>query len=104
MAEYRAGPLVRQPTHPGAILRGDVLPGLSISVTEAARSLGVSRQALPAVLAERAAITVEMAVRQGKFCRNGPGLWLRMQQAHNLWRVTREMAEVVLAIPTARAA
>ena len=49
-------------------------------------------------------ISAEMAVRLGKFCGNGPGLWLRMQQAHDLWHAERAMAEVVKTIPTARAA
>jgi addiction module HigA family antidote len=69
-----------------------------------ARQLGVSRQALHAILAERAGISAEMAVRLGKFCGNGPGLWLRMQQAHDLWKAEQAMAEEVKRIPTMRAA
>lgn len=94
----------RSPTHPGALLREDVLPALRVTVTDAARQLGVSRQALHAILAERAAISAEMAVRLGKFCGNGPALWLRMQQAHDLWKAEQAMAEVVKRIPTMRAA
>jgi len=93
-----------EPTHPGAILREDVLPALRVSVTDAARALGVTRQALHAVLAERAAVTPEMALRLGKLCGNGPHLWLRMQQARDLWRAEKKLAEVVAAIPTMRAA
>ena len=44
------------PTHPGVILRDDVLPSLRMTVTAAARQLGVSRQALHTILSERAAI------------------------------------------------
>ncbi len=94
---------MHQPTHPGALLREDVLPALGISVTECAGKLGVSRQSLHAILAERAAVTVEMAVRLGKLCGNGPRLWLRMQQAHDLWRAERELADVVSGIPTLHA-
>lgn len=94
----------RSPTHPGALLREDVLPALRVTVTDAARQLGVSRQALHAILAERAGISAEMAVRLGKFCGNGPSLWLRMQQAHDLWKAEQAMAEVVKRIPTMRAA
>ena len=103
-----AGAAVRrsahEPTHPGALLRDDVLPALQISATAAARALGVSRQTLHSILAERAAVTPEMALRLGKLCGNGPGLWLRMQQARDLWRAERDLAEVVAAIPTLRAA
>lgn len=75
----------RRPTHPGAILRNDALPALKKSVSAAAADLGISRQMLHRILAEQAPITPEMAVRMRKFCGNGPGIWLRMQQAVDLW-------------------
>jgi addiction module HigA family antidote len=58
---------------------------------------------LHAILAERAAVTPEMAVRLGKFCGNGPGIWLRMQMAHDLWQAERDLAETVKHIPTLHA-
>ena len=61
------------PVHPGEILRGDVLPALGITISEAARQLGVSRQTLHRIMAETHSITPEMALRLGKFCGNGPG-------------------------------
>jgi plasmid maintenance system antidote protein VapI len=45
-----------------------------------------------------------MALRLGKLCGNGPGVWLRMQQAHDLWKAERDLAEAVAAIPTLHAA
>ena len=69
MAEVvSAGRSLHQPTHPGELLRDEVLPALGLSVTKAAALLHVSRQALHAVLSERAAVTPEMAVRLGKLC------------------------------------
>jgi addiction module HigA family antidote len=100
----RTGMPAHEPTHPGALLREDVLPALGIGTTAAAQALGVSRETLHAILAERAAVTPEMAVRLGKLCGNGPNLWLRMQQARDLWRAQRDLADVVAAIPTLRAA
>jgi len=88
------------PTHPGAVLREDVLPALGLSVTDAATKLRVSRQALHNILGEKAAVSPEMALRLGKLCGNGPGLWLRMQQARDLWRAERELAEELEKIPT----
>ena len=82
-------PVQSPPVHPGEILRDDVLPSLRLSVAEAARQLGVARQTLHRILAGRAAVTPEMAVRLGKFCGNGPGLWLRLQQAYDLWHAER---------------
>jgi addiction module HigA family antidote len=90
----------RPPTHPGAILREDVLPALGLTVSGAARQLGVSRQMLHRILACRAPVTPDMAVRLGKFCGNGPGLWLRLQQAFDLWYAARRLAEELDSIPT----
>ncbi|NCO60859.1 MAG: addiction module antidote protein, HigA family [Deltaproteobacteria bacterium CG_4_8_14_3_um_filter_51_11] len=86
-------PLKRPPIHPGEILREDVLNSLGFSVTEAARRLGVSRQQLHRVLACTHPITTEMALRLGRFAGNGPGLWLRMQQAYDLWYAEQRMVD-----------
>lgn len=92
MVIYRVQrPLKRAPTHPGDILREDVLPELELSVSEAARRLGVSRQQLHRILGCTHPITVEMALRIGKLAGNGPGMWLRMQQNHDLWHVEQKL-------------
>ena len=88
MTEYGVKrPVQRPPIHPGEILREDVLPALGLSVSETAKRLGVSRQQLHRILACTHPVTVEMALRLGRLIGNGPGLWLRMQQHHDLWRV-----------------
>jgi len=92
-------PQRRPPTHPGVILREDVLPSLGLSISEAARQLRVSRQTLHRILAGTSAVTPEMAVRLGKFCGNGPGLWLRMQEAFDLWHAERRLARELDKIP-----
>jgi addiction module HigA family antidote len=51
------------------------------------------------ILAEEASISPAMALRLGRFCGNGPGLWLRMQQAHDLWVAEREMSAELEEIP-----
>ena len=94
----------RKPTHPGAILREDVLPALKISVSAAAEALRISRQMLHKILNETAPITPEMAVRIGKFCGNGPELWLRMQQAVDLWDAQHKLAKEIKKIPTPKVA
>lgn len=104
MPEYRARRSPDLPrTHPGALLRDDVLPALRLTVKEAAAKLGVSRQTLHAILSEKSAITPQMAVRLGKFCGNGPELWLRLQMAHDLRRAERDLADAVKQIPTLHA-
>ena len=93
-------PLRRQPTHPGEILREDIIKGLGLSVSEAARRLGVSRQQLHRILACTHPITTEMALRIGKFAGNGPELWLRMQQNYDLWHATEKMSTELSKIKT----
>jgi antitoxin HigA-1 len=94
----------RIPTHPGALLREDVLPALRMSVSATAQALGVSRQMLHRILAEKAPVTAEMAVRLGKFCGDGPDIWMRMQAAHDVAKATIDMADIVKRIPTHRSA
>ena len=94
MGEYSVKrPLKRPPVHPGELLREEVLPALGLSVSEAARRLGISLQQLHRVLACTHPITTDMALRIGKFAGNGPGLWLRMQQAYDLWHTERQMED-----------
>jgi len=105
MAEYRAKhPGGMEPVHPGELLREEVLPSLDMSVSEAARQLRVSRQTLHRVLSERSAVSPEMAVRLGRFCGNGPGLWLRMQAAHDVWHAERRLGGELEQIPAHSAA
>ena len=99
--EYRVrGEPAMPPTHPGVLLREDVLPALRISVSEAAKQLGVTRQTLHRIMAGTMAVSPEMAVLLGKFCGNGPDLWLRMQVAHDLWNAKRRLKERLASIPT----
>lgn len=101
MEEYLVNrPLKRAPVHPGEILREDVLKELDLSVSEAARRLGVSRQQLHRILACTHPISTEMALRIGKFAGNGPDLWLRMQQAYDLWHAENKMAAELSKIET----
>ncbi len=75
----------RRPTHPGAILREDVLPALEMTQAEFAQRLGVSRLSVSDLLLEKRAMTPEMAARVAKLLNTTPESWLRMQQAVDLW-------------------
>jgi len=86
----------RPPTHPGAILREDVLPSLAgHSVTSFARALGISRQTLHAVLAERSGVSAEMALRLGTLLGNGAQIWLDMQSSYDLWQAQTKLRDVL---------
>ncbi|WP_349370466.1 HigA family addiction module antitoxin [Salinarimonas sp.] len=93
----------RAPTHPGAVLREDVLPALGLTVTEVAGHLGVTRQQLHRILSEQSGISPEMALRLGKLCGNGEGLWIRMQETYDLWHARRKLGDALDRIPTLRA-
>jgi len=80
----------RRPTHPGAVLREDVLPALDMTQTEFARRLGVSRLSVSDLLHEKRAMTPEMAARVAKLLNTTPDSWLRMQQAVDLWDVAQK--------------
>jgi addiction module HigA family antidote len=96
--------LNRPPPHPGALLRDEVLPSLGIGVMSAAEQMGITRQTLHAILAERVAVTPALALRLGKLCGNGPNIWLNMQNAYDLWHEERKLRGILARIPTARVA
>ena len=97
--ELPAGEIQRRPTHPGEVLREDVLPALRLTVSEAARQLGITRQTLHRILAETHPVTPAMALRFGRFCGNGPDVWLRMQAAYDLWEASQKMGKQLAKIP-----
>jgi addiction module HigA family antidote len=68
----------RKPTHPGRVLKCDVIEALGFTVTEAAKRLGVTRKALSELLNEHAATSPEMAVRVAQATNTTPDSWLRM--------------------------
>ncbi len=89
-----------KPTHPGELLREDVIPALGKSKAAIARLLGISRQTLYDVLNERQPITPRLALRIGKLCGNGPDIWLRMQGNYDLAVEGAAMADEIGSIPT----
>lgn len=79
----------RRPTHPGEVLREDVLPALGLTQLEFANRLGVSQRTVSELLHERRPVTPDMAIRLGKLLGNGPEIWLKMQQTLDLWELDR---------------
>jgi antitoxin HigA-1 len=80
---------MKEPVHPGRIVRDDCLEPLGITVTAAAQALGVTRQALNNIVNERSGISAEMAVRLSKAFGGVPETWLAMQAAYDLAQVRR---------------
>ena len=92
----------RCPTHPGALLRVDILPAIELGKSELAKALGISRQHLYDILNERKPVSPEVAARLGKAFGDGAGIWLRMQAAYDAWQAERSVD--VSKVPLIRAA
>ena len=88
----------RNPTHPGAILREDVLPTLNISQAELADYLGVSRRTISQILNEHRPLTPDMAIRLAHFLGTTPESWLNMQQALDVWVLEKQNAKIYQGI------
>ena len=76
--------MMKNPVHPGRLVRFDCLEPLGLTVTAGAKALGVTRQALNNVVNERAGISPEMAIRLSKAFGSTAEAWLAMQTAYDL--------------------
>lgn len=76
-----------KPVHPGSILREDILKELGLSITAAAKGLGVSRKQLSEVVNEVASVSAEMAVRLERAFDVKADFWLDMQKKYDIWKV-----------------
>jgi addiction module HigA family antidote len=72
------------PVDPGEILKEDVLPSVGLSVTAAAKALGVSRQMLHDILAERRPLSAAMCLKVSRLVGGSPEVWMRLQAAYDL--------------------
>lgn len=80
----------RKPTHPGEILRDDMLPALNMTQTELAERLGVSRLSVSELLHGKRALSADMAMRIARLTGTTPESWLRMQEAVDLWVLEKD--------------
>ena len=83
----------RQLTHPGGILKRHYLAPLSLSITEVAADLGVSRKTLSKIINERGSITPDMVLRLSKAFNTSAELWLNLQTTFDLWVASRKSGD-----------
>ncbi len=83
----------RRPTHPGAILREDTLPALGVSQAEFAQRIGVSPRTVSELLRERSRLSADLAQRIALALDMAPEIWLRMQQAVDLYDLRLKNAQ-----------
>jgi len=97
------------PVHPGEILREDILPELGLSVTAVAKALGVSRQMLHDILAERKPLSAIMCLKVSRLLGSTPEFWMRLQAEYDLKKaaqnkkVMERVAQIVPVRPPAEA-
>ena len=88
---------MKNPVHPGSIIRHDCLVPLGLTVTAAAKVLGVSRQALNNLLNGKSGVTPEMAIRLEKAFGGTADTWLRMQMNYDLARAMKRENKIKVA-------
>ena len=93
---------MHSPPHPGEVIRDLCLEPLGLSVTRAAKGLGVSRKALSELLNGHSGISPEMAIRLSKAFGGSPESWLTQQMQYDLWRATQ--SAVVIEVEEFKAA
>ncbi len=90
------------PVHPGEIIKEDILPSVGLSVTAAARALGVSRQMLHDILAERRPLSAVMCLKVARLFGSTPEMWMRLQAAYDLKKAEQDkkvMERVTRIVP-----
>jgi len=85
---------MKNPVHPGRIIKHDCIEALGLSVTQAAKVLGVTRQTLSRVINEQTAVSPEMAIRISKAFGSTPEHWLRLQLAHDMARMQDKIGSI----------
>ena len=85
---------MKNPPHPGKAVRVSCLEPLGLSVTEGAKVLGVSRQALSNLVNGRSGVSADMAIRLSKAFGSTPETWIRMQAAYDVARAEQRADEI----------
>ena len=86
--------LMHNPPHPGEIIKEVCLEPLGITVTEAAKALGVSRKTLSSIINGKAGISPEMAVRLSIAFNTSSESWLNQQSQYDLWQAEKHRSEL----------
>ncbi|GHV07080.1 transcriptional regulator [Campylobacterota bacterium] len=84
------------PPHPGETLREDVLPALNLSVTEAAKELGINRVTLSRVLSGKAGISIDLALRLEAWLGTSAESWLKGQLSYDMWQARRTARPAII--------
>ena len=86
---------IRKPTHPGTIFKHAVLEPLKMTVTKAAKELGVTRKTLSEFINEKSSLSPEMAIRIARATNTTPKSWINMQSKLDLWHAENKKIKVM---------
>jgi addiction module HigA family antidote len=86
----------RKPTHPGEVLLEDVIKPLGMTITEAAKDLGISRKMLSEIVNGKGRVGPEIALRIAKATNTSPESWLAMQNKLDLWNAMQNEPKNVI--------
>ena len=89
----------RKPTHPGEVLLEDIIKPLGITITEAAKDLGVNRKTLSDLVNGKCSLTPEMAVRISQATNTSPESWMNMQIKLDLWKALKNKPRNITGFP-----
>ena len=89
----------RKPTHPGEVLLEDVIIPLGLTITEAAKDLGVTRKTLSQFVNGKCSLSPKMAIRIAKATNTSPQSWLNMQLKIDLWNAIKNEPKNVTLFP-----
>lgn len=85
---------MKNPPHPGRVIRQECIEPLNLTITDAAGHLGVTRQALNNLVNEKAGISPEMAIRLSKAFGSSPEVWLGMQMEYDLAQAEKKAGKI----------
>ncbi len=84
---------MHNPPHPGEIIKGLWLDPMGVSITKAAKAMGVSRKTLSKIINKQGRVTPEMAIRLSLALGSSPESWLGHQTAYDLWQAEQRQIE-----------
>ncbi len=90
--------LMKNPPHPGRIIKEDCLPELNLTVGAGAKMLGISRQTLDKIINGRSSITPDMAIKFEKIFGSSAEVWLKMQLSYDLAQARVREGEIVASM------
>ena len=85
---------IKNPAHPGRIIRSACLEPLGLSITEGAKILGVTRQTLSKIVNGKSGVSAEMAIRLAKAFGSSADVWVRMQASYDLAQARKDEAKI----------